>query len=388
MKPNEQDINELMSDSEKDNKNDIPKLNSLHKFHSTYSSDEAIWWYTKEAFFYENINTILRKQDIHKMFLWRSFLFDICHQLRDLQWTSQIKVYRGQNISKKEFETLKKTIGKLISVNSFWSTSTNRQVAAFFVDLQAKSDDMIPILFQMEADPLMVDAKPFANISHLSQHPEENEVLFMFGSIFRLEKIYQETERIWIIEMRLCDDDDDDIQEVLKYIRKQNGNGETNLETLGKLMWQMGYDNLATEYYQRFLKTLEFDDLSRLRIYQAIGLIESQNRAYDDSLKWQQRALKLEQSNASFYAVNSRCGCGCEGVGLGLVVPVFFIPCENSYDYTVPVCGESPCYQSYRVFGLWDLFVNNWTPILLEGIISVALILRVQWQKRRLHQSD
>ncbi|CAF1520872.1 unnamed protein product [Adineta ricciae] len=70
------------------------------------------------------------------------------------------------------------------------------------------------------------------------------------------------------------------------------------------------------------------------------------------------------------------------------IIAVFFIPCENSYDYTAPACGISPCYQSYGVFGFWDLFANNWAPIILEGIISIALILRVQWQKRRLHQSD
>ncbi|CAF1421783.1 unnamed protein product [Adineta ricciae] len=70
------------------------------------------------------------------------------------------------------------------------------------------------------------------------------------------------------------------------------------------------------------------------------------------------------------------------------IIAFFFIPCENGYDYTVPVCGESPCYQSYGVFGEWDLFANNCAPIILESVVSIGLILRVQWQKRRLRQSD
>ena len=305
MKSNKQDINELLSCLEKNYENNTTMLNCLHNFHDTYSPDKVFHWYTTEVFFYGTINTVLRKQDIHMIFLWRSFLFDMYNQLRDLQFDYQIKVYRGQNLSKSEFETLKKRIDKLVSSNSFWSTTTDREVAAFLIDSQAKSDEMVPVLFEIEADPLMVDTKPFADVSKYSEFKDEHEILFMFGSIFRVEKIYQEIEPVWIVKMRLCDDDDNDIQEVLKYIQRQNGNGETTLETLGKLMWHMGYHDLAKKYYSRFLKNPELDDLSRLRIYQDIAILESQNRSYNDSIKWKQKALELEGSNTAFYNINS-----------------------------------------------------------------------------------
>ena len=66
---------------------------------------------------------------------------------------------------------------------------------------------------------------------------------------------------------------------------------------------------------------------------------------------------------------------------------IFLLPCENTYDYTVPVCGASPCYQSYGILGIWEFTVNTTAPILLEGMFSIGLVVRVQWQKRRLHQS-
>ncbi|CAF0912582.1 unnamed protein product [Adineta steineri] len=70
------------------------------------------------------------------------------------------------------------------------------------------------------------------------------------------------------------------------------------------------------------------------------------------------------------------------------LIVVFFLPCENNYLYTVPVCGQSPCYESYGILGVWESIVHTIMPVLLEGIASIALILRVQMQKRRLRQSN
>ncbi|CAF0858411.1 unnamed protein product [Adineta steineri] len=70
------------------------------------------------------------------------------------------------------------------------------------------------------------------------------------------------------------------------------------------------------------------------------------------------------------------------------LIVIFLLPCENNYLYTVPVCGDSPCYESYGILGMWEFVVHLCTPILSEGIASIALILRVQIQKQRLRQSN
>jgi hypothetical protein len=54
----------------------------------------------------------------------------------------------------------------------------------------------------------------------------------------------------------------------------------------------------------------------------------------------------------------------------------------------VPACGDSPCYQSYGFLGTWSFAVNTLGPIFVEIIGSTSLLLRVIWQKRRLHQSN
>jgi hypothetical protein len=70
------------------------------------------------------------------------------------------------------------------------------------------------------------------------------------------------------------------------------------------------------------------------------------------------------------------------------ITVIFLLPCENIYDYTLPVCGASPCYQAYTILGMWEFIVNTNIPILVECFVSIGLVLRVQWQKRRLRQSN
>jgi len=43
-------------------------------------------------------------------------------------------VYRGQRMSKDELDILKNNIGKYISINTFLSTSTNRNLSLFFIN--------------------------------------------------------------------------------------------------------------------------------------------------------------------------------------------------------------------------------------------------------------
>jgi hypothetical protein len=69
-------------------------------------------------------------------------------------------------------------------------------------------------------------------------------------------------------------------------------------------------------------------------------------------------------------------------------IAFFFIPCENTYDYSVPVCGASPCYQEYGILGMWEFIVNTIGPTLLENIFSIGLVVRVLLQRRRLRQSS
>ena len=87
-------------------------------------------------------------------------------------------VYRGQGLSKTDFEQLTKTKGGLISFNNFLSTSKDRNVSLVFADQAAINPDLVGILFIMKIDPTK-STTPFASISGVSYFPKEDEVLFM-----------------------------------------------------------------------------------------------------------------------------------------------------------------------------------------------------------------
>lgn len=67
------------------------------------------------------------------------------------------------------------------------------------------------------------------------------------------------------------------------------------------------------------------------------------------------------------------------------IYAIFYFPCENAYDYTLPYCSTSPCFQSDPMMGLWDWIVNTALPSFLEPLFSFAFLFRVVWQKYHSH---
>ncbi|UJR07377.1 hypothetical protein I4U23_011663 [Adineta vaga] len=308
IKSNSTDRDELISLSKKqyhDNKNE---LSVIDDFETNYSSDRALWWYTRESFLYRQLNKALRTQNIDLLFLFRFFIRDIQDQLKKHQYSSTISVFRGQLISNGELNLLKNSIGQLISMNSFLSTSTDRRLALSFLYSSTGSDKMQKILFEIDADPQLEGIKPFANITSLSYFPDEEEVLFMLGSIFRLVNIEQNDRGIWILRLTLCQNDDPDLQAVFDYMKDQYGNGETTTLSFGMILAQMGKYDQAEKYYLRVLKDIPSDHDDRSACYHNLGNLFDNKGDYNSSLNWHNKALKMMiekfQSNDSRIATS------------------------------------------------------------------------------------
>ncbi|CAF3883668.1 unnamed protein product [Rotaria sp. Silwood1] len=252
LKSNEIDKHELISCFEKEYEGNQSELNRIREFQKDYSIDKALWWYTRDSFFYKTLNAALRKQNIHMIFLYRSFITDIYRQLQHYQSKHSVRVYRSQLISSDELNCLQKSIGQFVSVNSFLSTSIQREIADFYMGDRTQMINLERVLFEIDADSKVVKTKPFANITMLSYFADEEEVLFMLGSIFRLNSItYDDDNQVWIIEMSLCADDEHRLKQVLGDMKKEIDADETNLCTLGKVLWMMGNIDLAKIYYIR-----------------------------------------------------------------------------------------------------------------------------------------
>ncbi|CAF0723061.1 unnamed protein product [Adineta steineri] len=178
-----------------------------------------------------------------------------------------------------------------------FSTSKERTTALFYLgDITTKIDSE-RILFEIDADPKIVNTKPFANISKYSYFPVESEVLFIIGSIFRLNNINRNDDQIWIIKMTLCNDDEHDLKQVLVYMKQQIKSKETNLQTLAKLLWKMGKLDLAEKYFNRLLQELPTNDPLLSRLYKDLGGLASQTGDYDMSVQWHQKYLAIKNKN-------------------------------------------------------------------------------------------
>ena len=301
MKSNQTDKHELISRCMSVYEGNDLELANLRDFEQHYSSDRALHWYTRESFFYKTLNKALRSQDIHMIFLYRSFIVDIYDQLQQYQSKHPLRVYRSQLMSSDELDTLRQYIGQFISVNSFLSTSNERSVAVFYMGDTTKVTNLERVLFEIDADPKVATAKPFADISSHSSFVDESEVLFMLGSIFRLNDIIRENDQIWTIRMTMCSDDEHDLKKVLIYMKNQDRKSETNLRTLGKLLWEMGKLTLAEKYYSRLLHELPLNDPLLSILYGEFGKIASQNGDYDKSIEWHHKSFMVKHQNVPYH---------------------------------------------------------------------------------------
>lgn len=248
----------------KDNKN---QLDLLNEFEKTYKSENAIWWYTRESCLYRILNKALRCQDYDVLFSFRFFITDIAKQIKNEydkfnrkdSNRDSFKVYRGQIIQNAEIELMKKNIGQYLSMNSFFSTSLNHSTALNFTSsLTIDNNLQQKILFQIHIDPKL-QTKPFVNVSKLSFYENEDEILIMLGAFFYIEKIsYDEKYKIWIAYLSLADETDFHLKDSFNHMKQKIGQ-ETNLASLGKILFEMGEYNQVEKCYQHMMYQAQID---------------------------------------------------------------------------------------------------------------------------------
>jgi len=301
------DKRQLITRCETEYQNNESDLAIVHEFQREYSADKALWWYTRDSFVYRLLNKALRVQNIDLLFLFRFFIADVYQQLKQNQCQSPVRVYRGQVMSDDELNTLRRSIGEFNSINSFFSTSVSCQQAKIFSNDITISNGLHRVLFEINADPSVVTSRPFADISGFSSFQDEREVLFMAGCIFRIIDIHRDdNEQTWVIQMKLCGDNEyDDLKKLFDHLKKEygGGDGEVNLHFFGDVLHQMGKYDLAETMYCRLLDELPANDPSLPHLYRSFGMLTKTKAKYDSSLEWFHEALNIKmQTDPSNYA--------------------------------------------------------------------------------------
>ncbi|CAF1053647.1 unnamed protein product [Adineta steineri] len=295
-----------------------PKDKSIYKeFDKKYKASKAINWYTRESCVYKTLNKALRTQDIKNTSPFATFIKDLNTQLTKehqifikQQKTSTIQLYRGQFLSKDELNRLKTAHGELISMNSFLSTSKNRKKAFEFAKSRTPpSDDLISILLELNVNINSI-TKPYADIERYSDFQDEEEILFVFGSMFRMDNVqFDEQNNLWIVTLTLCANDDPDIKQFLSILEKET-EGQNSLVSMGNNLMEMNKFDDAYAHLERILNNkLLTDPIDCVQCHLMVGKVEEKRGNYNASIDQFNNGLDylLKDSSLKDHQLVSQC---------------------------------------------------------------------------------
>ncbi|CAF2741158.1 unnamed protein product [Rotaria sp. Silwood2] len=291
-------------------KDNASELRKIDKFSKTYQSSEALKFYTGDSFIYRLFNQAFRKENIDLMFIFHFFLVDLNNQLQKLYAeqfinnarypNDKLVVYRGQSMRMPEFDQIKNNIGFIISINTFFSTTKNHEVAKFFLGSTTTDSEFVSVIFEIEVHLTHHATKrPFASIEHLSQFPEEEEILFSVGSVFRILDVddRRATDGHWFIKMMMVENDDD-LNELRSQLDQQYSR-YGNLCDLGSALIGMGDYDRAERYFQILLEYTPESKASFGIIQNCLGIIYVNRGDYQKAFEFQERALKFWTQESS-----------------------------------------------------------------------------------------
>ena len=133
-----------------DNEGTLRDIDNLKR---NYRNETPVWWYTSPYFLYPMLNCALRMSDMDIIIRMGFFIGDLHRQIEELhtkqyhghQVEKILTVYRGQGLSKADFQKINETKDGLISFNNFLSTSEDHAVSLAFAESNTNSPDLVGI---------------------------------------------------------------------------------------------------------------------------------------------------------------------------------------------------------------------------------------------------
>ena len=278
---------------------------AITEFEQNYRSDSAIWWYTSQYFIYSTVNKALRNLDTQALVKMAFYIRDLHRQLQQLHKqqfntgsTSQIfPLYRGQGLPSEDFEKLRKTKGGLISFNSFLSTSLDRDISSVFAVSVSDVTALIPILFHITVDPSK-STTPLAFIDRISQHGDEQEILFSMHTVFRIAKITQDIEhqRLYEVELTLTNENDQQLSGLIQYMRQELMGFGWN--RMGQLMLRVDDFNGVEQLYIELLKNTD-NEADKSLYFNQLGWARMNQWEYKEAVKYYEKSIEINERTLS-----------------------------------------------------------------------------------------
>ncbi|CAF1133864.1 unnamed protein product [Adineta steineri] len=286
---------------------DEEEMVNIKQFEDEYHDKPPIFWYTCDMFLYPMINRALRLLDgdiITRMGFFIGDLHRNIEQLHKKQYAGKtaadtFTLYRGQGLSKEDFEQLMKAKGGLVSFNNFLSTSENVKVSLVFAQNATRNPDQVGVLFIIQINPAQ-STTPFASIQSISAMKKEKEVLFSMHSVFRIvtTKQMDGNNCLYEVNLTLTTDNDSELNRLTDYIRQECYPNAEGWHKLGSVLRKMGQFDKAEDIYQVLLDQTDNDE-DKASLYCQLGLIKNAEGKYREALSFHEKALEIRQQSLS-----------------------------------------------------------------------------------------
>lgn len=267
------------------------QVQELRAFQNHYSSSQALQWYIYKPFIQNVLSKAFLTENVEILYLFRSFIQDIFYELKRHQCQSPIRVYKGQLMLKSDLKMLKRSHGKLFTVNSLLLTDTDKERVIYNLKEAVPSKNCQQVLFEIDADPTINLSSPFAKVASIDGKSILDEVLFMTGSVFRVVSVRHDPNQICIIQLALCGHEDSRVKMLFQHIHNEYDYGQTNLLSFGLALRDFGKPDLAEKYLLRMLRQLPSDNQLLDALYPALGLIAKDKGDYQQCLHWHEKSL-------------------------------------------------------------------------------------------------
>jgi tetratricopeptide (TPR) repeat protein len=282
-----------------DNEKELKRVDKLER---NYRNETPVWWYTCQCFLYPMLNRALRISDMDIIIKMGFFIGDLHRQIEELHKEQSVghtagkilTVYRGQGLSKADFQKIKETKDGLMSFNNFLSTSKDRAVSLAFAESNQSNPDLVGILFVMTIDPSKSTTQ-FASINGISYFPEEDEILFSMHTVFRINDIKSvgENQRLIQVDLTLTGENDDkDLRKLTDHIREETFPGCEGWYRLGWTLYKMGQFKKSQQVYEVLLEQAT-NESDKACFYGQLGLIKDDQGEYEEAIILYEKALEI-----------------------------------------------------------------------------------------------
>jgi len=284
--------------------NHIEQLCIIDEFEKYYRPNTALDWLRRPCFISKILNRMTRTREIDVIHKLGFYLKHVNTQLLRLHEENVLLlknisvVYRGKTMKKNEFDVqLKNSSNGLISFSNFLLTTINREDIIDFLRRRLEMHpDRIAIIFEIHIDHMIFNEEsPFALIK--GNNTKNDEICFSAGTVFRIESIEQIIDNsliIWVIKLKLVQDNDPQLVNLLTTFRTIDIH-ENPLACLGKLLMDMGEYRRSEQFFLEMLNdTAVQNQPNRLvRVQIGLGANYTHKGDYAVALEYYKKSLEL-----------------------------------------------------------------------------------------------